>query len=132
MCIYITNVIKKNIKQFLGVTKKGFINMYGLLLLSVTFSFLAYVYGHIKSVSYMKKQDADLLYAEIYAIRTIEAELLAYEEENHDIYYKDYTITLSYDDITCEFTIHKDDKIYLKARAVYDDIDEMFVSYTYL
>ncbi|NBK99681.1 MAG: hypothetical protein EOM50_17045 [Erysipelotrichia bacterium] len=112
------------------MNKKGFISIYGALLLSISLSFSAMLLTMVKT-SYLYHQDRTLTFVELKVIHKIKQDLLNYEESDEQFTYMNYDISLHYEDITCYIQINKQQVPQLKAKLVFDDIEEVVVSYTY-
>lgn len=114
------------------MNNRGFITIYGIILLNAVLVFEGMLINKMNAMSYYKQNNIDLWYAELYVIHTVKEELLNYEEEDREFTYLDFTIQLEYDDIVCIYTIEKNGIVLLRARLEFDDINEEYVSYEYL
>lgn len=132
MFTYFTDIKNKRKKRFLVVNNRGFITIYGIILLNAVLVFEGMLINKMNAMSYYKQNNIDLWYAELYVIHTVKEELLNYEEEDREFTYLDFTIQLEYDDIVCIYTIEKNGIVLLRARLEFDDINEEYVSYEYL
>lgn len=113
------------------MNNKGFITIYGVLLLNLLLPFTMMILESVKT-SYLYHQDHTIDFVEIHTINKVKKDLLNYEEENEEYTYLGYDINLQYDDITCYILISKESGVKLSSVLVYDDIEEEVVSYTYL
>ncbi len=118
-------------KELLGVKNNGFFSLYGLLLLNVIMSFCSFILCF--SVTLVHSiGDSNFDSAEIYAIRKAINDLTNYKEKEETIYFNDYTIDFTYDDVTCIITIFQSARQLLKSELIFDDIELEVLSYTYL
>lgn len=113
------------------MNNKGFITIYGILLLNLVLPFSSMLIECLKT-TYLYHQDNVVDYAEIHTINKVKKDLLAYEESDETFSYLDYDIDLRYEDITCYIKIYKQEKLIINAVLVFDDIEEEIESYTYI
>ncbi len=105
--------------------------MYAVVVLQLTLVFSFMVMEQVKT-AYVTHGQNDLDFVEIAVITKVKNDLLAYEEEDESYTYKGYEVTLRYEDITCFITIKKGNELLLSSRLEFDDIEEEFISYTYM
>lgn len=113
------------------MNKKGFIAIYGVLLLNMLLPFTLMLLEKVK-IAYIYHQENTIDFVEIHVIDKVKKDLLAYEEEDEQFSYLGYDVDLQYEDITCHILIYDKNEIVISSVLVFDDIEEEFVSYTYL
>lgn len=64
------------------MNKKGFISIYGIMLLSICMGFTSMLYVKAKSI---RVENENLAYAELYAIHQIKLSIVSYEEDTEEI-----------------------------------------------
>lgn len=114
------------------MNKKGFVTIYGLVVMQIVLSFTSYLTFVLKSYAKSYKLEKDLHYTEIYTIQKVKTDLYEYEEQNGTFMYEGYKIHLTYDDITCYIQIYENGVCKINSVLEYDDIDCYIVSYKYV
>lgn len=107
---------------------KGYVSIYGILILALVLSFTSYFYVSIQSVAI---QNTDFQMAEFYTILYIKHAYMEYEEEDVTLTYEDFDIEITYEDMIATAKISKDDKT-LSFQLEFDDIEECVSSFEYV
>lgn len=114
------------------MNKKGFITIYGLIVMQVVLAFSSYLIYTLQSYAKSYTYDKKLHYTELYTIQKVKTDFYNYEEENEEYDYLGYRVHLTYDDITCFIHIYQNGEEKISSKLVYDDIECFIVSYEYV
>lgn len=122
-------LIKRNKKESLAVSKKGFVSIYGVIILNLCLSFVFMLTQRIKA---QVIQNENLSYAELYSIKKVKENIANEDKKDGNLGFLDYQITLKYDHNNCHIVIMEDGKIVLESALLYDELNNCIVSYEYI
>ncbi|MDQ0362953.1 hypothetical protein [Breznakia pachnodae] len=97
------------------MNKKGFISIYGIMLLSICMGFTSMLYVKAKSI---RVENENLAYAELYAIHQIKLSMRSYEEDTEEIFEEEE----SFDEFEDE------EEIVVEAKELYYDSFKILIT----
>ena len=95
------------------MNKKGFISIYGIMLLSICMGFTSMLYVKAKSI---RVENENLAYAELYAIHQIKLSMRSYEEDTEEIFEEEE----SFDELEDEEMVDEEE-IVVEVKELYYD-----------
>lgn len=138
------------------MNKKGFISIYGIMLLSICMGFTSMLYVKAKSI---RVENENLAYAELYAIHQIKLSMVTYEEdteemfeeeefdefedeevfdeeeiveEDKELYYEGFKIIITPELESYTIQIYDNDQLKIYSQLRYDPSNHKIIGYDYL
>lgn len=130
------------------MNKKGFISIYGIMLLSICMGFTSMLYVKAKSI---RVENENLAYAELYAIHQIKLSIVSYEEDTEEIiedeevideeeivvevkemYYEGFKILITPEIEVYNIQIYDGSQLKIYSQLRYDLSNHKIISYDYL
>lgn len=121
-----TNIKSKNQKKESSVAKRGFISLYGLLLLSYTLSFITMLTLKLEAQRPMVSKAE---FVEVYAIASAK-QMLKQEETERNHTYKGCLVQINCDELQCKIVI-EGENYQLSSTLSYDYESKRIVNYQY-
>lgn len=120
--------IKKSKIESLVVNKKGFVSIYGVIILSLCLTFVLMLTQRIKAQTI---QNENLSYVELHAIKKAK-ESLNNDDASQKFSLFDFQIELKFNNQKCRIIVIRANEVVLKSLLVYDELDNYIISYEYI